>query len=117
MTAMERLISEITMRATSKVLGPGVHPQRVAAIAEPLVDGIMDLVVSQDSQSEPPAVTFKDYVAWEIWNRIIDEIEKEIPVVSEINVVLNGQASRKDRALLVSDEWRKTVSKPIHNQE
>lgn len=118
MTAMELVISEITMRATTKVIGKEAHPQRIEAISAPLAEALVDLVVAQNSNPKTlPVVDLKTYMVWELWNRIIDEIEKEIPVASKIQVNLIGPATRAERRLVTEETWRTTVSKPIHKQE
>ncbi len=113
MTAMELVISEITIRATAKVLGPGAHPSRVEAVSTPLAEAIEDLVIAQGNQKENPVVTLKSYMVWELWNRILDEVEKEIPIASQIQVILTDPATRAERRVVASETWRTVVSKPI----
>jgi hypothetical protein len=118
MTAMELVISEITFRATSKVIGKEAHPQRIEAVAAPLAEALVDLVVAQGSNPKSlPVVDLKTYMVWELWNRILDEIEKEIPIASKIQVNLIGGATRAERKAVTEETWRSTVSQPIHKQE
>lgn len=111
MTAMERLISEITMRATATVLGPEAHPSRVERIAAPLAEAIVDLVVSQGNSKDKTEVTLDDFLAWEIWNRVLDEVEKEIPAVSRIEVILNTKATRTFRRAVILGDWKDLLKK------
>lgn len=111
LTNLELMISEIVIRATAKVLGAETHPTRIEAIYEPLAEALVDIVVIGETPKKPE-VSIKSYLVWELWNQILDEVEKEIPAASRIEVKLVGPATRKDRTEFTSGAWRERLSKP-----
>lgn len=115
MTAMEQVISEIVLRATSKVLGPTAHPSRVEAVAAPLSEALIDLVVAEGNTTSPaPVIDIGNYLVFELWNRILDEVEKEIPIAAKIEVVTKNIVKRSDRRFVNNEDWRTAqLTKPM----
>lgn len=100
------LIIEITLRATSKVC-IGFSAARINTVALPLCEGLAEMVIMQGNGLEESAavhyIEAPDYHCFELWNRIIDEIEKEIPVASKIEVL--AKVTRSQRQNFNSGQW------------
>jgi hypothetical protein len=94
------LISEIAYRATAKIL-VSYHPSRITAVAEPLVDFILGIVIALENKQPLSPISTDNFVVWELWNKILDEIEKEIPAVKHIEV-LGPKATRSERKRTVT---------------
>jgi len=92
--SLQTLASEIVLRCTAKVL-IGLPPDRIEAVAAPLTQGVIDMIVSQGENKHVPMTVNKGYPVFELWCRILDEIEKEIPCVANLEVV--GMVTRGER--------------------
>jgi hypothetical protein len=80
------LISEIVLRCTAKVCHD-IKPDKISNIADPLIDAVVDMVAFQ-TEEKPTGFSVKTnhYVSFELFNRILDEIAKEIPCADRVNV-------------------------------
>jgi len=113
LSSLEAQVTEIAMRATAKAC-EGMHPTRLEAVAVPLAQALVDVVIGNEGVQDSDKKHFVEvpnYIVFELWNRILDEVEKEIPAASQIEVA--GVCTRSDRRELFSDSWRKTISKPM----
>lgn len=110
MTNLERMISEIVLRNTATVL-EGAHPSRIEAVAAPLAEAVVDLVISQGSAKDP-VIPIKSALVFFLWNDILDLIEKEIPAAGYIEVKLTVELTRKDRRDYSSGKWREKIHRP-----
>jgi hypothetical protein len=99
------LTTKITLAATAKVC-EGFTPWRIEAIAIPLAEELIDIVISQGNTAykhEPVRVS--NYITFELWNQILDEIAKEIPCVSHVEVI-GERITRGQRARFLEGSWR-----------
>ncbi len=101
---LSRLITEIALRCTAKVC-VGFSPARVETVAAPLSEGLIELVIVQGDRLETAdfAVKAPNYHCFELWNRIIDEIEKEIPIAAKIEVT--ATVTRAQRRNFNEGQW------------
>jgi hypothetical protein len=103
--SLEALTTEITMKATAKVC-QGFTPWRIEAIAVPLAEALVDIVISQGNTAlKHPPVTVSNYITFELWNQILDEIAKEIPCADTIEII-GRDLTRAQRARFLAGEWR-----------
>lgn len=103
--SLENLIFEIALRATAKVC-EGFEPSRIEAIAKPLALALTDIVVEQGNDPvEKYPVEVSNYIIFEIWNQIMDEVVKEIPIGSRVEITGN-KFTRTDRAKFLRGDWR-----------
>lgn len=112
-TSLEHQVTEIAMRATATAC-VGMHPSRVEAVAVPLAQALVDVVIGQEGIQNSDVKIFVEtpnYIVFELWNRILDEVVKEIPAANQIEVA--GICTRSSRLELMSDEWKKTIQKPM----
>ncbi len=115
-TGLERTVTEIAMRATATVC-EGIHPSRLEAVAYPLAEALMDVLIDRDSgetNEKMYRVEVPDYTVFELWNRILDEVEKEMIAANKIEVIVN-RCTRTERRGLFSEAWKKTISTPHPN--
>ena len=113
-TSLEVRVTEIAMRATASAC-VGMHPSRIEAVAVPLAQALVDVVIGNEEgkqgEGKKHFVEVPNYIVFELWNRILDEVEKEIPAASQIDV--SGLCTRSDRREFMSEAWKKTISKPM----
>lgn len=62
-------------------------------------------MILQGNEDVDALVEAPTYHCFELWNRIIDEIEKEIPVAGRLEVT--AEVTRAQRKNFLSDEWKK----------
>jgi hypothetical protein len=113
MTTLEAKVTEIAMRATANAC-VGMHPSRIEAVAVPLAAALVDVVIGNEGSQQAvqkQSVEVPNYIVFELWNRILDEVEKEIPAANQIEVY--GTCTRSDRRELMSEKWKQTISKPM----
>jgi hypothetical protein len=104
--SLAALTTEITMAATAKVC-QGFTPWRIEAIAVPLAEALVDIVISQGNTAiKHHPVVVSNYTTFELWNQILDEIAKEIPCVSTLEVI-GRDMTRAQRAAFLTGDWRK----------
>ena len=103
--SLSSLTTKITLAATAKVCH-GFSPWRIEAIAGPLAEALVDIVISQGNTALKHApVTVSNYITFELWNQILDEVQKEIPCVASLEVV-GSNITRKQRAVFLEGSWR-----------
>ena len=97
-------ITEIVPRATATVC-VGLSPARIEAVAYPLAEAVIDIVISQGNDVRKPVpVRMSNYTTFELWNQILDEIAKSIPCVDKLEVI-GCDLTRKHRKQFLSNEW------------
>ncbi len=103
--SLSALTTKITLAATARVC-QGFTPWRIEAIAGPLAEALVDIVISQGNTAHkhPPVIVYS-YTTFELWNQILDEIQKEIPCVSQLEVV-GRELTRAQRAKFLEGSWR-----------
>lgn len=103
--SLSALTTKITLAATAKVCR-GFTPWRIEAIAAPLAEALVDIVISQGNTAyKHHPIIVHNYRTFEIWNQILDEIQKEIPCVSQLEV-LGKDFTRTQRAQFLEGSWR-----------
>ncbi len=104
LTGLEKLTTEILYRCVATVC-VGFSPARIAAIAEPLEEALVEMVIIQDKETpKVREITTSNYVVFELLNRILDMVELEIPVAAYIE--LKTAANRTDRRRFLSGAWK-----------
>jgi len=104
-TSLARLTTEIVLRCTAKVCH-GFAPWRIEAIAAPLGEALIDIIVSQgNSAMKHHPVTVSNYSTFELWNQILDEIQKEIPCANQLDAI-GERVTRAQRAIYLEGAWR-----------
>lgn len=99
------LTTEITMAATARVC-QGFTPWRIEAISVPLAEALVDIVVGQGNTARKyPPIRVSNYTTFELWNQILDEIQKEIPCVNQLEVV-GESLTRSQRARFLEGGWK-----------
>ena len=85
--SLENRIFEIVTRCIHTAW-PTLTGDRVVAIAEPLTQAFLDIIVggTHGYGTEPYTVKVASFTTFELWNRILDEIQKELPQAQWIEV-------------------------------
>ena len=92
---MSNLVTTIVLRCTAKVC-VGLTPDRIIAVADPLVSAVTDLIVLQHEEREREfVVRTNNYVVFELMARIVAEIAKEIPCAKYILVIGENVTSKQ----------------------
>lgn len=103
MTALEVVITEICYAACFKVIGSTFPVPQIAQSAEAISDMMVELVIAQGNDPKPRVVDFgnkvKGYGAFEITCRVLDEIEKQIPVASMVNCICTVTRTARKKCL------------------
>src|SRR5688572_11920396 len=114
---LEATVTEIALRATATAC-PGMHPTRIEAVAVPLAAALVDVVIGNESGTQDARkkhhVDVHNYIVFELWNRILDEVEKEIPAAMQIEVTVKS-CTRAERREFHSDKWMESIKKPMRN--
>lgn len=99
------LITETVLRATGTVC-VGLSPARIEAVAFPLAEAVIDIVISQGNTAQKAApVRMTNYTTFELWNQILDEISKTIPCVDSLEVI-GCDLTRTQRQRFLEGKWR-----------
>ena len=99
------LTTEITLKATAKVC-QGFSSWRIEAIAVPLAEALVDIVIAQGNAAyKHPPIQVSNYITFELWNQILDEVQKEIPCVAQLEVV-GRDITRTQRTKFLEGSWR-----------
>jgi hypothetical protein len=108
-------LPKIVLRCVATVCRD-LKPAEVWRIAEPLIEAVTDAVVFQHELTQPGTMQVKTnhYVSFELFNRIIDEIAKEIPCADKINVWCENMSRAQRREYI--DRYGDT-SKPSSSAE
>lgn len=96
MTNLERLVTEICLRAAAKVYA-GTTGANLAGIAESAAEMLVELIICQEKGGVMPSCSLptETYAEWITLNELLDEIGKEIPIADKVDVV--GPVSRLER--------------------
>jgi hypothetical protein len=87
-----QLITEIVLRGVATAL-PKADPRSVEDMAEPLITIIEELIVGIKPVANIATTSYRTFC---IMNAIIDEIEKEIPLVAD-RIEVSGPVTRTQR--------------------
>lgn len=99
------LTTKIVLRATALVC-VGLSPARIEAVAYPLAEAIVDIVIAQgNSTTKPQPVRMSNYTTFELWNQILDEVAKCIPCVDDLEVI-GCDLTRSQRKRFLEGKWR-----------
>lgn len=99
------LITEIVLCATATVC-EGFSPSRIEAVAYPLAEAVIDIVMSQGNMEGKLApVRMSNYTTFELWNQILDEVAKSVPCVDSVEVI-GCDLTRAQRKRFLANEWR-----------
>lgn len=105
LTTLKEVITEIAYRVVSEVgVDHGITTSTsIANIAEPLADKIMEQIALQGDPRF--RVTFQaiDLETYELFCAILDGIQKEIPVVSRMNVTVSLSRLKGSHATTATD--------------
>lgn len=127
---LESLISEIVLRCVGTVCF-GFSAARVEAVAWPLRDAVVELVISAENQQQqqrgvgvgvavegsrdyPLVMKADSYASFDLMCRILDHVELEIPIVGQIEVI--GAVSRSQRSRIVEKPRIALSTRTPHNQ-
>ncbi|OQW34844.1 MAG: hypothetical protein A4E20_01320 [Nitrospira sp. SG-bin2] len=113
MTSLENNVAEIVLRCTSKVCS-GFSPGRIVDIAEPLVTKIVDLIVRSDS-GVYYEMKCDRYEVWLVLNQILDEVAKEIPAASRLDII--GTNIRRFHRAAYLEEKAKDATTASHRDQ
>ncbi len=103
--SLSQLTTKITLAATAKVC-QGFSPWRIEAIAVPLAEALVEIVISQGNTAlKHQPVIVHNFITFELWNQILDEVQKEIPCVTQLEVV-GRDLTRTQRARFLEGAWR-----------
>ena len=82
------LITEITRDATLKVMGGKFSPDTIIRMADLFAKATYNYVVSDGRESAPQfEVALSDFASFALMCSIMDEIEKTIPKIGNLNIV------------------------------
>lgn len=79
------LITESVRAAVLKVMGGGFSPDFIHRITDITTSGVLELVLTK-KQSEKFRMVIPDFTGFVLMCRLLDEIEKTIPAVSQIHL-------------------------------